>query len=382
MRIVHVALRYPPATGGVETYVQNIVERTRNIDEERDVRVLTTKMRTHGPVSYLEPDDLLDDPPYVQRLFVRQTPVISYPRLQTLQYYIGHHKPDIIEAYSFWYHAADGAARYARKKQIPFIFHPMYYENKVRQKMLWRLYAATTGRRTFAAADVVVVISPFERQLIEKAGFPVKRFELVPPGLDLNKYKDIRTDPFAKRGIQGEVLLSVGRLSESKGFTDVLEVLPDLIKNTPTLYYVIAGEDFGYGESLKLQAKHLGIQDHVYVLGKLSDEELIGAYQHCKVFVHPSHYEAFGIVLTEASACRKPIVARNSSAIPYAAPHNVSSLLFNTKDELRESLIALLKDTELQNKLGGDGHAYVCKHFDQDVQIKKLVGLYKELGSK
>src|SRR6478609_5986893 len=107
MRIVHAALRYPPATGGVETYVHELVERTRNVAADRDVRVLTSKLRTHGPVSELTPDELRLDPPYVQRLHHARTPLISYPRLQALNYYLGHHQPDIIHGYSFWYQPAD-----------------------------------------------------------------------------------------------------------------------------------------------------------------------------------------------------------------------------------------------------------------------------------
>src|SRR5688572_15547439 len=115
MRIVHTTLRYPPATGGVETYVRDIVEGTRNIDAGRDVRVLTSKLRTHGPPSVLDGEFLLDDPMYVQRLHHASTPFISYPRLQALSYYLGHHQPDVVHGHGFWYQPADTAARYARK---------------------------------------------------------------------------------------------------------------------------------------------------------------------------------------------------------------------------------------------------------------------------
>ena len=90
-RIVHTTLRYPPSSGGAEDYVQGIVEHTRNIDAGRDVRVLTSKLRTHGPISELDPELLLNDPAYIQRLFHSATPGISYPRLQSLNYYINHH---------------------------------------------------------------------------------------------------------------------------------------------------------------------------------------------------------------------------------------------------------------------------------------------------
>ncbi|MGH9857286.1 MAG: glycosyltransferase, partial [Acidobacteriota bacterium] len=152
----------------METHVQELVTRTRHIPEDpasasvRDVRVLTSAMRTHGPITKLAPELLLDDPLYVQRLHYAATPLISYPRLQALSYYIGHHNPDILHAYSFWYQPADVAARYAQKRRIPFFFHPVFYENEVRKKWFWQLYKNIVGRRTFAAADIVFVISPYE----------------------------------------------------------------------------------------------------------------------------------------------------------------------------------------------------------------------------
>ncbi len=266
MRIIHTTLRYPPASGGAEVYVKNLVTRTRNVEAGRDVRVISSAMRTHGPITLLPPEELLDDPIYLQRLFTSSTPFISYPRLQALSYYIDHHKPDIIESYGFWYQAADSSARYARKNHIPFIFHPIYYENRVRKKSIWQLYKNTIGRLTFAAADIVVVISPFEQKLIEDSHMPVKRFELIPPGIDTAIFNTLADNPFAERSISGTILLTVSRISRAKGLQDIVRALPDLAKKIPDINLVIAGEDFGYAHSLLAIARHLGVESRVRFL--------------------------------------------------------------------------------------------------------------------
>jgi glycosyltransferase involved in cell wall biosynthesis len=379
MRILHTCLRYPPATGGVETYVNELIKRTYNIEEKRDVRVLTSKMRTHGPVSDLSPESLLDDPIYVQRLHHANTPLVSYPRLQALKYYIGHHKPDILHSYSFWYQPADVTARYAQKNNIPFIFHPIYYENEIRQKPIWQLYKNTIGKKTFAAADVTVVISPYEQQLIVETGLPVKRFELIPPGIDISPFETARQNPFLKKGIKGNIILSVGRLSASKGLDEVIAVLPNIINEVPDTHFVIIGEDFGEKNNLEKQIKKAGLQNNIHFLGKISREELIASYQHANVLVHPSYYEAFGIVLAESLAAKTPVVARNIAAIPFVAPHNKTSLLFSSQQELTASLITILKDQTLQNKLGRNGYQHVIQNFTWDKSIKKLAKLYQEL---
>jgi glycosyltransferase involved in cell wall biosynthesis len=378
MRIVHTSLRYPPASGGAETYVKEIVERTRNIHQQRDVRVLTSKLRTHGPIAELDPNLLLDDPIYVQRLHHTQTPWVSYPRLQALKYYISHHQPDILHSYGFWYQPPDVTARYARRHHIPFIFHPIYYENKIRQKLSWQIYKKTIGRQTFAAADVVAVISPFEQSLIEKAGFPVKRFELIPPGIDIQQYQTPRINPFLKRKIIGPILLSAGRISKGKALADIISALPAIIKEFPAIQLVIAGEDFGAKKDLGRQAKRIGVDTHVHWLGKLSPEELIGAYQHADIFVHPSHYEAFGIVLAEALACQTPVVARKVAAIPYVVPDQRAGLLFETTNELITAITTLLRNPPLREQYGQAGYKHIVNNFNWDRSIRKILALYDE----
>lgn len=378
MRILHTALRYPPATGGAEVYIQNIASRTRNVEQGRDVRVLSSAMRTHGPVTILEPSSLRSDPIYLQRLFASQTPLVSYPRLQALSYYIGHHNPDILESYGFWYQPADVSARYAKKHNKPFIFHPIYYENKVRRKPLWQLYKHTIGKATFAAADVVAVISPFEQKLIEDAGMPVSRFELIPPGVDIDLFQKEYNNPFKERGISGTILLAVSRVSRAKGLQDVIRALPDAQKQVADIQLVIVGEDFGYARSLLTIAQQLGVESRVHMLGKLPGEELLGAYQHASAFVHPSHYEAFGIVLAEAMAAGLPIIARNSSAIPYVSPHEVSGMLFTTHDELVRAIIDISTNKTLAKTFGTQGKKRVQEHFTWDTSIAKLLAIYEE----
>lgn len=388
MRIVHTALRYPPATGGVETYVQELVERTRSVATPhnqqpaklRDVRVLTSKLRTHGPAQELPPDQLLDDPPYLQRLHHQNTPLFSYPRLQALSYYIRHHQPDLLHSYSYWYQPADVTARHARRHHIPFIFHPIYYTNAIRQKPTWRLYQYLIGRHTFAAADIVAVISPYEQQLIERANLPVQRFELLPPGIDPDEMPNHPSNPYPDWNIHtSNILLTVSRLAPGKGLNDIISALPHILRTHPDTTLAIVGEDFGAKPDLQAQAQNLGITNNITFLDKLSRQDLLAAYHHATTLIHPSHYEAFGIVLAEALAAGTPVVARHATAIPYVAPHEKAGLLFHDQQELIKHTNTLLTNQNLQKKLATRGRQHICNNFTWNKTITKLLALYEEL---
>ncbi|HSX24348.1 MAG TPA: glycosyltransferase family 4 protein [Candidatus Andersenbacteria bacterium] len=379
MRIVHTALRYPPASGGAEKYIEQLVTGTRNVQKGFDVRVLSSAMRTHGPISYLEPKLLIHDPIYLQRLFVSKTPYISYPRLQALSYYIGHHQPDILHSYGYWYQPADVTARYAKKHHIPFIFHPIYYKNSIRKKAIWKLYEKLIGRNTFAAADVIVVISEYEKKLIQGAGYAVKRFAVIPPGVDIERFAEKRKNPFIEKNVSGTILLSVSRIAKSKGLQDTIRALPDIQKRIPDIRLVIIGEDFGYKQELISIAKKLGVASSVYFWGRATDDEIIAAMQHADVFVHASNYEAFGIVLAEAMASGLPIVARNGSAIPYVVPQNKAGLLFSNKKELVQSIISLIQIPHLKQHLTDFASNLVQTQYSQEESTKQLYALYAEL---
>ncbi|MBI3255376.1 MAG: glycosyltransferase family 4 protein [Candidatus Andersenbacteria bacterium] len=378
MRILHTALRYPPASGGVETYVQQIVERTRDIKAGRDVRVLTSSLRTHGPISQLEASQLIDDPMYVQRLRTVATPWLSYPRLLGLEHYLGHHRPNILHSYSFWYQPADVTARYAKKYHLPFFFHPIYYENTIRQKLAWQVYKKTIGHKTFAAADVVIVISPQEKELIVKAGFAVKRFELIPPGIDEANFTSGRLNPFLKRGIRGRVIITVSRLAPGKRLQDAVSAMPNVLKQHPDAHLAIIGEDFGSRAGLEADAKQLGVSQHVHFLGRLPDEELRAAYEHADIMLHTSEYEAFGITLAESLAAGTPVVARNVGAVSYVVPDGLAGFLFDTTDGIASHINTLLSDEGNRLRLGRQGREHVSKNFTWDKSITTLKNLYNE----
>lgn len=380
MRIVHVCLRYPPAIGGVETYVQRLAEETHNIEAGRDVRVLTSKLNTHHPPSELDPNLLLDDPVYVQRLHHARTPLLAYPRLQALSYYLKHHQPNIIHGYSFWYQPADVAAQYARRHRLPFIFHPLFYTNRLRRKLIWRLYAHTRGRSTFRAASAVVVISPLEKELIIRHAFPVRRFFLIPPGVASHELTTPQPSPYLKYGITGRVVLAVSRLAPGKGLEQAITALPEVVRRHPDVQLAIIGPDFGLKQTLVSLVNALNLADRIRLLGPLPRGQLVGALQHAAVFLHPSHYEAFGIAVAEALAAGTPVVARATAAIPYVAPHEKAALLFTTSQQMVSHLNTFLSDTSLAQRLAHFGQQRIQQEFTWAKASAKLLQLYHELS--
>jgi glycosyltransferase involved in cell wall biosynthesis len=112
-------------------------------------------------------------------------------------------------------------------------------------------------------------------------------------------------------GLGGKtILLTLGRLAAEekyKGFDEVMDLLPTLAKEIPTIAYMIVGD----GDDLpRLEAKvrSLGIGDRVVFTGFIPEAEKADHYRLADAFVMPGRGEGFGFVFLEALACGIPVV--------------------------------------------------------------------------
>lgn len=375
MKITHVTLRYPPASGGVEDYVHTIVGHLRAAGDDADVE--TTTLATHHPATFLPSP--IADPPYVHRHAVRRLHGLAYPLPRTLRASLLRSRPAIIHAHAVWYAPAEIAARAARSLHVPFVLNPYYTP---RRKMLWRVYERFLGVRTVSAADAVVVISPQEETALRDRGYSPRRTVLVPPGVNPEEFQPHRADPFAARGLTGKrIILTAGRIARAKGLDLILRALPTILRDIPDAHLVCAGEDFGEKEDLERLAERLGVSRAVTWLGKLSREELLAAYAHAQAFAFPSRYEAFGIVALEAQAAGCPVVATDTTSIPFVVQDGKTGLLFRPEDadDLASNVLAILKDPALAERLTSAARARAYQEFLWDRSIAKLRALYAEL---
>jgi len=109
----------------------------------------------------------------------------------------------------------------------------------------------------------------------------------------------------------------------------------------------------------------LGIADKVEFLGRQGRIKVVELLQGCQVFVLPSRSEPFGIVLIEAMACRKPIVATKVGGIPEIIENGRNGILVEPDDDkaLADALLTVLKDANLQRQVAENGHATVLERF-------------------
>lgn len=123
-----------------------------------------------------------------------------------------------------------------------------------------------------------------------------------------------------------KIIFSLGRLVHYKGYS----YLVDAARYLGDDYVVLIGGTGALKDELQNQIKSLALQEKVYLLGRISDEELPAYYGACDVFCLSSiqKTEAFGIVQIEAMSCGKPVVATTipQSGVSWVNAHGLSGL--------------------------------------------------------
>jgi glycosyltransferase involved in cell wall biosynthesis len=143
---------------------------------------------------------------------------------------------------------------------------------------------------------------------------------VVPELIDLTAWRrHLAAFPMANHSGRFTVLY-VGRFYRRKRVGLLLQAAADLRQAIPNLEVRIVGNG-PCNAVWRAQAERLQLADTVTWLGDVSRADLAAEYNRCDIFCLPSVQEGFGIVLLEAMAAGKPIVAARAAAIPEVAPH-------------------------------------------------------------
>ncbi len=223
-------------------------------------------------------------------------------------------------------------------------------------------------------ADKITALTEWEKTAISKLGIDSRKIDVVPNGVDLEKYNAGKTDYFKKLGIKGKILLFVGQPTQRKGWKYFLDAMPRILKGFPDAKAVFIG--YSQNKELEDYSKSLGLDKSVVFLGYLPEENKIDAFKSADVFVFPTLYEGFGIVFLEAMASSLPIVTTDSAGNKEIVENNKNGLLIKTKNslEIAEAVIKLLENKTLRAKISKANKRKVL-----DYEWKKVTEKYLEI---
>ena len=233
----------------------------------------------------------------------------------------------------------------------------------------------------------IIVISDWVGKFLQEVeGIPAEKITRIHYGLDPKPIEALADPAYIRQQFQipdgAPVIGTIGRLTAQKGQTYLLDAARLLKNDFPNLRVVVIG-DGELRHDLEAQAKTLDITDNVIFTGLRSYHEAMCLLSGMDVFVFPSLWEGFGLVLLEAMALKKPIVASNVSAIPESVLDGKTGLIVPPRqaEAIAEALRALLRDFEKAEKMGVAGFQRLQAAFAVESMVTATANLYAQFAA-
>jgi glycosyltransferase involved in cell wall biosynthesis len=297
-------------------------------------------------------------------------------------------KWDIIHAHSYGYFPSHVGSWASRSKRGKFVFTPHFHPGETtwggkRRRKIRSLYDRYLAKGVMEKACKIICVSEGERRLLIDAGITPDKIVIVPDSVDILRFEGLRKGSFKKTyGIKDDFVLFVGRLAKNKGLEYLIEAVPEVLRYLPQTRFVLIGEDEGMYEKLMGRAKVLGIERSVLFTGALDDKSVSQAYIDCEVFVLPSEFEAFGIVLIEAMAAKKPCVATKVGGMLYVVKDGKTGILVDYGDshQLATAICELLGNEPKRMAFGFSGRELAFENFAIEKVVDRLENVYREVA--
>jgi glycosyltransferase involved in cell wall biosynthesis len=186
-------------------------------------------------------------------------------------------------------------------------------------------------------------------------------------------------------------VLFVGRLERRKGIDLLLDAIPVLLAANANLRFTIVGDDsipgpHGRGYRQEFETKHSEFvkRGTVQFLGKVSDAQLDQCYAECDIFVAPSRYESFGLILVEAMRHGKAVVACDIGGMREVVTNGETGLLVRPEDTdaLAAAIGGLADDKDMRTRLGQRALESYTTTFTRAATAERALRFYRDILSR
>jgi glycosyltransferase involved in cell wall biosynthesis len=254
------------------------------------------------------------------------------------------------------------------------------FREKIANFFMWQL--ARIERYASRNADLVVTVSDYSAEkIVQLYGVNKGTIRVAPNGVDPETFKPADGEAFKRKyGLENkQVVLFVGRLVPRKGLWFLVNAALEVLKEKKETVFAIVG-DGPLKNKMVSQLEKFELSQNFKFFSKISDEELPNLYSCADVFVLPSIQEGQGIVLLEAQAAAKPVVAFNVGAVKEAMIDGESGFLVDKgkTEQFSEYILKLLSDDSLRTHMGASGRRFVLDNFTWDICAEKMQKIYNE----
>lgn len=239
-------------------------------------------------------------------------------------------------------------------------FAKIIFKRELQKRMHGIIYPSKTAR------DTTYPHFPFPSRIIPN-GVDIERFS--PGNKPLDKFKN-----------RGPKILFLGRLDPRKGLDKLLSAYPKIKTKIKDVVLIVVGVGNPIDYYRKMIPEEL--RDSVHFEGRVATDLIPRYYASCDVYVSPAiGGEVFGIVLAEAMATGKPVIASNIPGYNEVITDGVNGLLFDphNPDDIADKVIQALKNRQLRETLSINAREY-AKGISWEKVAQRVMCYYKDVS--
>jgi glycosyltransferase involved in cell wall biosynthesis len=240
-------------------------------------------------------------------------------------------------------------------------------------------------RKVLNEADAIITASRATFSESNKIVGNTGKVYLIPNGVDIKRFNPSLDGSYIKRrwGISDHVkVIFTLRAHEPKYGIEYLLRAASLLKRNNVVFVI--GGDGSLRPYHKRLAIDLGIKEKTIFTGKIPQSEVPHYYAMSDIVVVPSLQEAFGLIVSEALACGKPVIGTKVGGIPDQIIDGYNGFLVKPKDpkEIAEKILWLLEHSDKAKQMGMNGRRIVEEKFDVEKRIDRIIEVYERVISK
>jgi glycosyltransferase involved in cell wall biosynthesis len=275
---------------------------------------------------------------------------------------------------------------YANIYNVPYVLqaHGEVLPQRKKQK-LKQIYDEYFGYRLLTDAAKVIALTQLEEEQYRQMKVQPDKITTIPNGIET-------VSSYPKRGTFREsfginpdktIILFIGRLHYQKGIDILVNAYSQLVKKLKNSILVIAGPDDGYLEQTRNLINRAELSNQVIITGPIINPLKLAAFADADLCVIPSRYEGFPMIVLEALAQGKPVIA--SDIIQHKnilAP--IDGYLFRTENsqDLSNCLYKVLTNPQESVQVGLKGQKFVRDNFSIEKIVDSFERLYTEVVSQ
>ncbi len=269
-------------------------------------------------------------------------------------------------------------------RRLVFTYHSTEYGRNGNRFGDWWEFREISGKEWYGGylADMVTTVSNYMRkEICWLYRLPEQKVEVVPNAVDAEEFR-MEVDPDKVRkeyGLSGgPLVLFPGRLEYQKGPDLLVEAIPRVLERRGEARFVFTGAG-SMKEGLERRVRELGIGHAVRFAGFLPLRKYIELLNACDVVCIPSRNEPFGIVLLEAWAAGKPVVATEVGGLSENMENLVEGVKVQTQPESIAWGINYLLDSPSERERMVRNAREKVKGFSWKRSAEKLLSVYRRL---